>query len=150
MAAPSVSLAKTTRPSLFAAILRERLFRRLDEAPGGSVVWLSGPPGCGKAILAASYLEHRKPPSLWYQIGEGDGDVASFFYYLGLASAEHARRKSPALPQLTPEYHAGLPAFTRRHFQALLQRLGSPFALVSTATTKSPRSRHSTRSCASR
>lgn len=31
---------------------------------------------------------------------------------------------------LTPEYHAGLSTFTRRYFQALYQRLNSPFALV--------------------
>jgi ATP/maltotriose-dependent transcriptional regulator MalT/DNA-binding SARP family transcriptional activator len=127
--APGVSFAKTTRPSLAGVIPRERLFGRLDELMGKAVVWLTGPPGCGKTTLAASYLEARKPASLWYQLDEGDADVASFFYYLGLASEQAGKRK-PALPQLTPEYHAGLPAFTRRYFQALYQRLGPSFAIV--------------------
>jgi len=123
------SFAKTTRPSLAGVLPRDRLFQRLDALMGSAAVWVTGPPGCGKTTLAASYLEKRKPASLWYQLDEGDADVASFFYYLGLAS-EQAGKKKPPLPQLTPEYHAGLPAFTRRYFQALYQRLGPSFAIV--------------------
>ena len=130
VASQPVSLAKTTRPSLAGIIPRDRLYRRLDEALGSSVIWMTGPPGCGKTTLAASYLEQRKPASLWYQLDEGDADVASFFYYLGLASAHQGKRKQAPLPQLTPEYHAGLPAFTRRYFQALYQRLGPSFTIV--------------------
>jgi ATP/maltotriose-dependent transcriptional regulator MalT/DNA-binding SARP family transcriptional activator len=125
-----VSLAKTTRPSLAGVIERERLLQRLDEALGSSVIWVTGPPGCGKTTLAANFLDHRKPPSLWYQLDEGDADVASFFYYLGLAVAEHAEQASPRLPQLTPEYHAGLLTFTRRYFQTLYQQLGPSFVIV--------------------
>ena len=125
-----VSLAKTTRPSLAGIIPRDRLFQLLDEALGSSVIWVTGPPGCGKTTLAASYLENRKLASLWYQLDEGDADVASFFYYLGLATANYSKRKLAPLPQLTPEYHAGLPAFTRRYFQALYQRLGVSFVIV--------------------
>jgi len=130
MATHSVSLAKTTRPSLAGIIPRDRLFRLLDKARGGSIIWVTGPPGCGKTTAAASYLEHAKLPSVWYQLDESDADVASFFYYLDLATARHARRKPARLPQLAPEYHAGLPTFARRYFQALYQRLGEPFALV--------------------
>jgi LuxR family transcriptional regulator, maltose regulon positive regulatory protein len=130
MVTQSVSLAKTTRPSLAGIIPRERLFRLLDKARGGSVIWVTGPPGCGKTTAAASYLEHAGLPSVWYQLDESDADVASFFYYLDLATARHARRKPARLPQLAPEYHAGLPTFARRYFQALYQRLGEPFALV--------------------
>ncbi len=131
MANQPISLAKTTRPSLAGIIPRDRLFRRLDDALGSSVIWMTGLPGCGKTTLAASYIEHRKPASLWYQLDEGDADVASFFYYLGLASTAHQdKRKSAPLPQLTPEYHAGIPAFTRRYFQVLYQRMGTSFAIV--------------------
>lgn len=130
MAAQPVTFAKTTRPSIAGVIPRDRLFHRLDEARGVNVIWVTGPPGCGKTTLASSYLEHRKLASLWYQLDEGDSDVASFFYYLGLATAEPGKRKSVPLPQLTPEHHAGLSAFTRRYFQALYQRLGSAFTIV--------------------
>jgi ATP/maltotriose-dependent transcriptional regulator MalT/DNA-binding SARP family transcriptional activator len=89
-----------------------------------------GPPGCGKTTLAAGYLERTKLPSLWYQIDEGDADVASFFYYLGLAAGELRRKPALRLPQLTPEYHAGIAPFARRYFQALYAHLGAPFALA--------------------
>ena len=130
MATQAVSLAKTTRPSLAGIVPRERLYRRLDEMPHGSVIWLTGPPGCGKTTLAASYLEQRKPASLWYQLDEGDADVASFFYHLGRAVMPTGKSKPAPLPRLTPEYHAGLPAFARRYFQALYERLGASFAIV--------------------
>jgi len=35
------------------------LFDRLDGAPGSAVIWITGPPECGKTALAASYLEQR-------------------------------------------------------------------------------------------
>jgi len=125
-----VSLAKTTRPSLTGILPRDRLFAVLDAARNKPVTWIAAPPGCGKTTLAASYLERTTLPSLWYQVDEGDADVASFFYYLGLAAAELRRKPVLRLPQLTPEYHAGISAFARRYFQALYAHLGAPFALV--------------------
>ena len=125
-----VSLAKTTRPSLTGILPRDRLFAAVDAARSKSVIWLTGPPGCGKTTLAASYLERTKLPSLWYQIDEGDADVASFFYYLGLAAGELRRKPALRLPQLAPEYHAGIAPFARRYFQALYAHLGAPFALM--------------------
>jgi LuxR family transcriptional regulator, maltose regulon positive regulatory protein len=115
------TLAKTTRPSVSGVLPRERLFSLL--ANGAPVTWVSGPPGCGKTTLAASWLDARALSSLWYQLDEGDADVATFFYYLKLAVGDE-------LPVLGPEYQAGLAVFTRRYFERLYAQLKAPFALV--------------------
>jgi len=119
---------KISRPSLPGILPRRRLFALLDGARERPVAWVSGPPGCGKTTAVASYLDHAGVRCLWYQLDEGDADVATFFYYLGLAAAEHG--KGAPLPLLTPEHHAGLAVFTRRYFQALYARLKPPFAIV--------------------
>ena len=130
MKAKRASLGKTTRPSLSGILPRKRLFALLDEARERPVVWVSGPPGCGKTTAVASYLDHAAVDCLWYQIDEGDADIATFFYYLGLAAAEFGGAKAKPLPLLTPEYHAGLAVFTRRYFQSLYARLKPPFVVV--------------------
>ncbi|HUP94974.1 MAG TPA: BTAD domain-containing putative transcriptional regulator [Burkholderiales bacterium] len=124
------ALAKTTRPRLSSVVPRERLFRALDDARNRSALWLTGPPGSGKTTLAASYVEKRKPASLWYQIDESDADIASFFYYLGLAGARSTKRGAADLPRFTPQHRAAVTAFARRYFQALYRALGADFMLV--------------------
>lgn len=71
------SLAKVSQPILRDVYLRERVFKILDRARAKPVIWISGPPGCGKTILVTSYLERHGHPSLWYQIDEGDADPAT-------------------------------------------------------------------------
>lgn len=117
------SLAKLTLPALARIHPVERLLRLLDRACEHRVVWISGRPGAGKTTLAASYIEARRLRPLWYCLDEGEGDPATFFYHLGVAAKHAAARGKPALPLLTPEYSRGLPAFTRRYFQSLYERL---------------------------
>ena len=124
------SITKITRPKISGVVLRERLFSLLDSGRNKPVMWITGPAGAGKTTLVASYLEARKLPCLWYQVDEGDGDIASFFFYMGLAAKKAATRHKKPMPLLTSEYLQGVPAFTRRYFEELFSRLKSPFTMV--------------------
>ncbi len=122
-------IRKITRPRLPEVVQRKRLFRIVDQFRT-PVIWISGPAGSGKTTLAASWLDARSLACLWYQIDEGDADVASFFYYLGLAARTASPRFRRPLPLLTPEYALGVPTFSRRYFEALFARLPSPAIVV--------------------
>ena len=100
----SPTIAKVTRPIPTGVYPRKRLFDLLDRKRKYPVIWVSGPPGCGKTTLVTSYLETKESPCLWYQADEGDADPATFFYYLGLAAKKATPRKRKPLPLLTPEY----------------------------------------------
>lgn len=102
----------------------------MDTGQSHSVIWIMGPPGSGKTTLAASYLDARKLPCLWYQVDEGDADVSTFFHYMGLAAKKATSWSLSHLPCLTPEYHRGVSAFTLQYFEDLYDRLKPPFVLV--------------------
>jgi LuxR family transcriptional regulator, maltose regulon positive regulatory protein len=124
-------LAKLTAPRLPAIVERPRLYRMLDRARKRPVIWINAPPGFGKTTFVTSYLRTRKLRSLWYQLDEGDSDLATFFHYLWLAVQKGVPRvKKPPLPHLTPEYLKGLSTFTRRFFEELYRRLRAPAVLV--------------------
>jgi two-component SAPR family response regulator len=123
-------IAKITRPRLSDVLQRPRMFRLLDRCRKAPVTWVSGPAGSGKTTLIANYLDVRKTPCLWYHLDEGDTDIASFFYYLGLAAKKAAPRNKRPLPLLTPEYLMGVPVFTRKFFENLFARLKTPSIVV--------------------
>lgn len=123
-------IAKITRPRPAKVVTRSRLFALLDTQRDASVVWIAGPPGAGKTTLVTSYIEQNRLPCLWYQIDEGDNDIASFFYYMALAGKRIVPRRRKSLPLLTPEYLAGTATFARKFFRDLYSRLKSPGILV--------------------
>jgi len=126
----TISIAKITRPKLSGALERARLFDLLDRGKQKPVkkpvIWIAAQAGSGKTTLVASWLDARKLPCLWYQLDEGDADIASFFYYLGVAAKSAAPRYNKSLPILTPEYHQGIQIFTRRYFEELFRRFSFP------------------------
>jgi len=124
-------LAKITAPRLATALPRAALFKRLDQARRRALtVWVVAPAGAGKTMLAASYLKARGIKHLWYQLGEGDADPATFFYYLREAAARIAPRARKVLPLLTPEYLLGLGTYTQNFFTQLGALFKTPFVLV--------------------
>ena len=113
------TLAKLTRPRLYEALPRERLFRTLDGASKQPLTWIAAPPGPGKITLTASYLEARTSPFLWYQADSSDNDPATFFSYLVELAAQFKLPKNVKLPYLTPEHLGDVPGFARRFFRTL-------------------------------
>lgn len=124
------SIAKITRPRLRDIFPRKRLFNLFDASVNLPLTWVSGPAGCGKTSFVASYLDEKELPCICYQVDEGDSDIASFFYYLGLAAKKAAPRRRKPIPLLTPEYLLGIPTFTLRFFENLYSRLNPPSFLV--------------------
>jgi ATP/maltotriose-dependent transcriptional regulator MalT len=95
------ALNKITIPLIKGVVPRERLFRQIDEILSRPVLWVTAPGGSGKTTLIANYLATRNLPSLWYQVDQGDADVATFFYFMGLAARKSTPRNRKPLPLLT-------------------------------------------------
>jgi LuxR family maltose regulon positive regulatory protein len=125
-----IAYAKTTRPVIGNVVRRETLFARLDQSTGWTVAWISGPAGAGKSTLAASYVEARRYPSIWYQIDADDADIATFFHYLAHAARRFDEGKSRELPAFTPQQSGDVAAFSRRFFRHMFMRTKTPAALV--------------------
>jgi ATP/maltotriose-dependent transcriptional regulator MalT/DNA-binding SARP family transcriptional activator len=126
----SVAFAKTTRPQLGAIVPRERLFQRMDGAPGRTLVWISGLPGAGKTSLAASYVEARQRRCLWYEMDADDADVANFFHYFGHAALRLDGARIGSLPSFAPEFSTRLSSFARKFFRQALTRVKAPLTVV--------------------
>jgi LuxR family transcriptional regulator, maltose regulon positive regulatory protein len=124
------SPAKISRPKASDTFSRTRLFKLLDRARRKPLIWVMGPPGSGKTMLVADYLERRRITTLWYQADPGDADIATFFHYLGLAAKKAAPRHRRPLPGCTPDRLTDLDRYTRQFFTHLYARLKPPFAIV--------------------
>ncbi len=122
------ALTKISCPRSNRPVLRPRLFQRLDNLRNAPVIWIAAPPGAGKTTLISSYLAERGLASLWLQLDADDANVATFFYYLGLA-VQQAAHDDLALPSLTPEYLPGLMSFTRLYAQTIAAAI-APQAMI--------------------
>lgn len=129
MQSNGTALAKLTRPRLFDAVQRKRLFGLIDELLRHPCIWISGPPGAGKTTLVASWLETRGVPTFWYDADAGDADPAAFFDYLAELARPLLPPRAKRLPYLTPEYLRDLPGFARRFFRRFFAAL-PPGALL--------------------
>jgi len=125
-----VSIAKITPPKCVSLLPRERLYRQLDASAEYPITWVSAPAGSGKTTLISAYLADRKIPRIWYRVDHGDADIATFFYYMGLAAKKAAPHKRTPLPLFTHEYMLGIVTFTMRYFESLYNRLKSSFVIV--------------------
>lgn len=123
-------IAKISPPRLSEVLSRERLFKLLDRASKRPMIWIAAPPGAGKTTLVASWLDARRLPTLWYRLDAGDGDLATFFYYLGQAAKRAAPRFRKPLPLFTPEYQFGISVFSKRYFENLVSRIKPPSVIV--------------------
>ena len=124
------TLSKLSRPRLSTVFDRRRLFHRIDESLEYSVIWICGAPGSGKTTLAASYIECKNLPSIWYQMDRADGEAASFFHYMTLAVSTVSGTASGSLPRIAMESLPHLPDFSLTYFRELFNRLKSPFFIV--------------------
>jgi LuxR family transcriptional regulator, maltose regulon positive regulatory protein len=129
-AEPRRPLAKIDPPRLSNVYQRKRLFALLEGYAESRVIWVSAPPGYGKTVAVASWLESRSAAVIWYQCDEGDADIASFFYFLSLAHAHHSSVKDYPLPSLSPELYAALPTYVRNYFREFCARLAAPTFVV--------------------
>ena len=127
---PPVYLAKISQPNPGSYFPRQNLFAQLDAALGKKLIWVSGLAGSGKTTLASSYIEERRIPSLWYQLDEGDADIASFFYYLKIAAENKITGLKNDLPLFTAEYFSGIEAFSRNFFRRLYAVMPAPQIIV--------------------
>ncbi len=123
------TIAKIQKPRLANIHPRRELFDRLDGALEKPATWISAGSGYGKTTLAASYLEDRRRPGIWYQVDIGDADISSFFYYLGMLGKKAAPGKKKPFPLLTPEYQKTIQVFSRNFFRELYHRL-KPASLI--------------------
>lgn len=125
-----LSTNKISRPRMTGILPRQRLFHLLDAGLERPVIWVHGPGGSGKSTLVASYLDSRQLPAVWYQVDSRDTDIATFFYYMGLAAKKAAPRSRTPLPLLTPEYQSDTETFAHRYFEKLFSSLKPPCLLV--------------------
>ncbi|MFW5451794.1 MAG: BTAD domain-containing putative transcriptional regulator [Methylophagaceae bacterium] len=122
--------AKISQPKLSGIFPRTHLFNQLNAHQQQLAVWLSGPPGSGKTSLVSSYFDTQDTKMVWYQMDEGDADLATFFSYLGQSIKKSTPRKRGHIPVVTPEFEQKTTAFSRHFFRTVFALFSDNFVFV--------------------
>ena len=75
------SASRLALPQLPAAVLRNRLFDRLDLGTEGLLTVLTGPAGAGKTVLMSTWFSERPraDPVIWISMQPSDGRPVRFW-----------------------------------------------------------------------
>ena len=125
--------AKTQPPRQGQRILvRKRLAAMVAQMLAQGSLWINGPPGAGKTVLAAHYGVRSDLPVAWYEFDALDGDIVSFFstFPLAFSSCVAELSELERLPELRPEDMLALPVFARRFFRTLFAILPEKWLLI--------------------
>jgi ATP/maltotriose-dependent transcriptional regulator MalT len=123
-------LGKFLSPRLSRVLVRERLFRLIDDGLQASVVWIAGCAGAGKTTLVGSYLDSRSLTAFWYQVDRGDVDATGCCHFLRQATARQTAAAGGGILPLDTLASADLRAFFRRYFADLYGGWSAPVSLV--------------------
>ncbi len=126
----TAALAKITRPTIGDVLIRERLFKQLDEARQKPVICIASPAGSGKTTLVTSYLESRGWTVSGTRLMPVMETLPPFFIILALQVKKPPQGGIKPLPLFTPEYMHGIPEFSRNFFGDLFSRLKKPSILI--------------------
>jgi len=123
-------MTKIIRPRFARAHRRGDLLSLLDALTPAPLIIVSGLVGAGKTALVSSYVEIRNVPCLWYQLDQGDENLATFFYYLNIAAADIRPDNKGDVSPPSPQCMAGHSGQVKVYFRNLYQFLDLPFLLV--------------------
>jgi LuxR family transcriptional regulator, maltose regulon positive regulatory protein len=130
--APTIATKILVPPTPSYLIIRRRLLDRLDRGAQGPLTLLCAPPGAGKTILLASWLQTRRQPGpvAWLSLDEDDNDASRLAVdLLDALRAAGVIRRGGALDRLAPPQGARADVFLAMLVNGLA-RLRGPFLIA--------------------